>query len=58
MNIMFRYKRKIAYANKKTNSSRVNIPSEILQILKAEIGDHLYFNVTDDKEIIITKAED
>jgi antitoxin component of MazEF toxin-antitoxin module len=55
---MFRYKRKIAYANKKTNSSRVNIPSEILQILKAEIGDHLYFNVTDDKEIIITKAED
>jgi antitoxin component of MazEF toxin-antitoxin module len=55
---MFRYKRKIAYANKKTKSSRVNIPSEILQILDAEIGDHVYFNVTDNKEIILTKVDE
>lgn len=55
---MFKSKRKIGMANKTSKASRVNIPSEVLQVLKAEIGDHVWFNVTDNGEVILTKADE
>ena len=55
---MIKFKRKLSWANSKHSGVRINIPSEILEMLDAEVGDILHFNVTDKREITLTKAEE
>ena len=55
--ILFKIKRKLSRADSKSKSVRTNIPSEICQILDVELGDHVYFEVNEKHEVILTKAK-
>ncbi|MEF2642237.1 MAG: AbrB/MazE/SpoVT family DNA-binding domain-containing protein [Clostridia bacterium] len=53
--IMFKYTSKIGVANPKSNSLRVGLPKEIVQLLDVSSGDTLEWgvDVTNDKVTII-----
>lgn len=53
---MFKYTSKIGVANPKSNSLRVGLPKEIVQLLDVSSGDTLEWgvDVTNDKVTIIT----
>lgn len=56
---MFKYKSKVGIANPKSNSLRVGLPKEIVQLLDVHAGDSVEWNVdvTDNKiTIIASKA--
>lgn len=57
---MFKYKSKIGIANPKSNSLRVGLPKEIVQLLNVRAGDEIEWNVDVTNEnitIIATKSE-
>lgn len=57
---MFKYKSKIGIANPKSNSLRVGLPKEIVQLLNVSAGDEIEWNVDVTNEnvtIIATKSE-
>ena len=57
---MFKYKSKIGIANPKSNSLRVGLPKEIVQLLNVSAGDEREWNVDVTNEnitIIATKSE-
>lgn len=53
---MFKYKSKVGVANPKSNSLRVGLPKEIVQLLDLNAGDSIEWDVdvTDNKITIIT----
>jgi len=55
--IIVKFKRKLSWANSKQSGVRVNIPSEILDLLDTKVGDSIQFNITDKKEITLTKVK-